>query len=235
MAEDHSPRGLGRHLRQTLLTGLVVLLPLFITLWLLATLFRLVDGTITPWVQRVLLITQVPLFEQPAFFHYMAPVIGFVISVLLIYTAGLLSTNLFGARLLSAFDRLMLRIPGVRAVYGGTKQLIEALNPKGKRSFTRVVLVEYPRHGVYTLGFVTREEVEPLSRPATEPMAAVFLPTTPNPTSGWMAVLPRRQLLTLPLTVEEGVKLVVSGGIVVPERWETPRPADTAAPTPRGR
>jgi uncharacterized membrane protein len=216
-------------LRQTLLTGLVVLLPLFITLWLLVVLFQLVDGAITPWVRTMLLFTQVALFERPAFFSFMAPLIGIFITALLVYMAGLLSTNLLGVRLLAAFDALMLRIPVVRAVYGGSKQLLEALNPKGKKSFTRVVVVEYPRQGVYTIGFVTREEVRGLSNFGSEPMATVFLPTTPNPTSGWVAVLPSRELITLPLSVEEGVKLVVSGGIVVPERWEA-TPAGEALP-----
>ena len=226
--DEGQPSGIGRHLRQTLLTGLLVLLPLFITVWLLTVLFHLVDGVITPWVRRAFLLTGVPLFEEPAFLDYATPAIGLIITLLLIYVAGLLSANLIGVRLLAAFDRLMLRIPVVRAVYGGSKQLMDALNPKGKRSFTRVVLVEYPRKGVYTVGFVTRDEIPTLTLDGSEPMSAVFLPTTPNPTSGWVAVLPRRELITLPLTVEEGVKLVVSGGIVMPERWE---PAPSAAPT----
>lgn len=232
---DERPWSISRHLRHTLLTGVVVLLPLFITVWLLTALFGLVDGTITPWVQKVLLVTGVPLFGRPAFFHYMAPVIGIVITVLLIYTAGLLSTNLFGVKLLAAFDRLMLRIPVIRAVYGGSKQLLDALNPKGKRSFTRVVLVEYPRRGTYTVGFVTRDQVPAAALPGSQPMAAVFLPTTPNPTSGWVALLPQSDLVTLPLSVEEGVKLVVSGGIVMPDQWEERDAGWDASAAPAGR
>jgi uncharacterized membrane protein len=228
--EPTRPRGAGRHLRQTLLTGLVVLLPLFITLWLLTFLFQMVDGTITPWVRRILLLTGMPVFAQPAFFHYMAPVVGVIITVLLVYAAGLLSTNLFGVKLLAGFDALMLRIPVVRAVYGGSKQLLEALNPKGERSFTRVVVVEYPRKGLYTIGFVTRDGAPEFSVFGSEPMASVFLPTTPNPTSGWLVLLPSRDLITLPLTVEEGVKLVVSGGIMVPEKWEGDAPPGSPPP-----
>jgi uncharacterized membrane protein len=234
MTADDRPRGAGRHLRQTLLTGLVVLLPLFITLWLLTVLFQLVDGLITPWVRRALLLTGVPVFAEPAFFYYLAPAIGLAITVLLIYAAGLLSTNLLGVKLLSALDALMLRIPGVRAVYGGSKQLLEALSPKGKGGFTRVVLVEYPRKGVYTVGFVTRDVMPGLSSPSSGPMASVFLPTTPNPTSGWVAVLPSSELTTLPISVEEGVKLVVSGGIVIPERWESIRHGEPGLPGPVG-
>lgn len=210
---------LGRHLRRTLLSGMAVLLPLIITLWLLTALFRLVNGTITPWVRKVVLITGLEFFSHPAFLLYITPVIGLLVTVMLIYAAGLLSTNLLGVKLLGAFDRLMLRIPVIRAVYGGSKQLMDALSPRGNRSFTEVVLVEYPRKGAYTIGFVTREDLPQRFVPDLEvgPVATIFLPTTPNPTSGWMLIVPRRELVTLPLTVEEGVKLVVSGGIVIPD------------------
>ena len=214
------PRDFARHLRKKFLTGLVILLPLFITLWLLSALFRLVDGTLTPWVQRILLFARADVFGRPAFVDYLIPLIGVFLTASLIYLAGVLSTNVFGVRILDAFDRLMLKIPGIRAVYGGSKQLMEAFSPKGKRSFREVVLVEYPRKGCYTLGFVTRESVPDLVPGRSETLAAVFLPTTPNPTSGWIVLIPRRELVPLALSVEEGVKLVVSGGIVVPERWE---------------
>ena len=220
--ERKPPRTFSRHLRQTLLTGLAVVLPLFITLWLLSALFRLVDGAVTPWVKKALLLTRLPLASRPGLLESLAPVIGLLITLLLIYLAGLLSTNLFGVRILCAFDRLILRIPVVKAVYGGSKQLLEALSATGKGSFSQVVLAEYPRKGVYTVGFVTRESIRTVS-PAMgqQPMAAVFLPTTPNPTSGWIAILPREGLIPLSLSVEEGLKLVVSGGIVLPKRWET--------------
>ena len=215
------PRNVSRHLRQTFLTGLAVVLPLFITLWLLSALFRMVDGAVTPWVRKALLLTRLPLASRPGLFESLAPAIGLLVTLLLIYLAGLLGTNLFGVRILRAFDRLILRIPVVRTVYGGSKQLFEALGSTGRGSFSQVVLAEYPRKGVYTVGFVTRDSLRTIA-PAMGPetMAAVFLPTTPNPTSGWIVILPREDLIPLSLTVEEGLKLVVSGGIVLPKRWE---------------
>jgi uncharacterized membrane protein len=226
------PFDMGRHLRKKFFTGLLILLPLFITLWLLSALFRLVDGTITPWVQRILGVTGVEVFTHPGFIEYLIPLVGVVITVGLIYLTGVLSTNVFGVRILKAFDRLMLRIPGVRAVYGGTRQLVEAFSPKGKGSFTEVVLVEYPRMGCYTLGFVTRDAVPDLVPGQSEALAAVFLPTTPNPTSGWIVFIPHRELVRLPLSVEEGVKLVVSGGIVMPEAWGVERKLPAHSPQP---
>ena len=234
MSAEH-PFDLGRHLRKKFLTGMVVLLPLFITLWLLSALFNLVDGTITPWVRRILTLWGVESFAHPEVIEYLIPLIGVIVTVGLIYLTGVLSTNVFGVRILEAFDRLMLRIPGVRTVYGGSRQLMEALSPKGKRSFSEVVLVEYPRSGCYTMGFVTREAVPPLVPGQNEALAAVFLPTTPNPTSGWIVLVPHRELVRLPLTVEEGVKMVVSGGIVMPESWEVEHKLAPSSPTPASR
>src|SRR6058998_2957322 len=104
----HRPQGIGRHLRKKFFTGMMVLLPLFITLWLLGALFRLVDGTITPWVQRILQLARVDVLSHPAFSEYLVPLIGLTITAGLIYLAGVLSTNVFGVRILDAFDRLML-------------------------------------------------------------------------------------------------------------------------------
>jgi len=226
---------LGRHLRKKFFTGLVVLLPLFITLWLFSALFHLVDGTITPWVRRLLTFTAVEVFTRPSFIAYLIPLIGVMITVGIIYATGVLSTNVFGVRILRGFDRLMLRIPVVRAVYGGSRQLMEALSPKGKRTFSEVVLVEYPRGGCFTLGFVTRDRVPDLVPGRSETLAAVFLPTTPNPTSGWIVFVPQRELVRLPLTVEEGVKMVVSGGIVMPEGWGADRQLSPPSPQPVSR
>jgi uncharacterized membrane protein len=234
MSAGH-PFELGRHLRKKFLTGLVVLLPLFITLWLLSALFHLVDSTLTPWVRRLLAFVGVEAFVHPAVIETLTPLIGVIVTVGLIYLTGVLSTNVFGVRILEGFDRLMLRIPGVRAVYGGSRQLMAALSPKGRRSFSEVVLVEYPRSGCYTMGFVTREAVANVFPGQNESLAAVFLPTTPNPTSGWIVLIPHRELIRLPLTVEEGVKMVVSGGIVMPEAWGAERQLVPSSPNPASR
>ena len=217
---ENASGGLGRHLRKKLLTGLVVLLPLFITLWIFGALFRLVDQSITPWVERGLSLLGVGAFGHPSFLATLVPVLGVLITAGIIYLAGVLGTNVFGVRILKAFDRLVLRIPLVRAVYGSSRQLMESLSPGGRRSFSEVVLVEYPRKGCYMLGFVTREAPASLVPGRSETMAAVFLPTAPNPTSGWILLIPRAELVRLSLTVEEGLKWVVSGGVVMPESWD---------------
>ncbi len=207
-------------LRQLFLTGLVIILPLVITIWLLQILFGMVHGISTPIILRILALMGLPYVDDPAFATYLAPLIGLVVTVLLILLVGALTTNLLGRRFVEAFDRLMLRIPLIKGIYGSARQLLDAFSRK-TTSFQRVVAVEYPRPGIYTVGFVTREQVAlaPNEGRRMSGYTLVFLPTSPNPTSGWMAVVPDGEVIGLDLTIEEGLKLIVSGGLVVPPAW----------------
>jgi uncharacterized membrane protein len=205
------------HVRGKIGRGLILVLPALITLWLLGLLFRIINENVTPRILAVLDWAEVPWLDLwPA--RVAVPVIGVVLTAALIYLIGLLAGNLVGRRVLTAFERVVLRIPLVKGVYGAARQLLDAFSLTGARTFSKVVLVEYPRRGLWTVGFVTRERVHgedgsgPL--PATVP---VFLPTTPNPTSGWMILVERDELLILDMSIEEAVKLVVSGGIVGPD------------------
>ena len=188
-----------RHVRNTLLKGLLFLLPIWISvvvLWfvlsrisalsrpLLAATFRLLDVTLPPAVLTA---------------------IALLFSLFLIYCIGLIGMNFLGRKFLSVVDRALLSAPLIRSIYGGTKQVIDAFTLQKKSSFSDIVAVEYPRPGVWTIGFVTKRG---------EGMTYVFLPTTPNPTSGWLAVVPDDQVYPLDLSMDDAVKLIVSGGIV---------------------
>lgn len=207
-------------LRQRFLTGLVIVLPMVITVWLLGVLFRIVHGISTPTILRILTAFRVPLVDDPAFANYMAPLIGLLTTLTFILLVGVLATNFLGRQFVEGFDRLMLRIPLIKGIYGGARQLLNAFS-KPTSEFQRVVAVEYPRPGVYTIGFVTKEGVT-LRSAGDKKMPGhtlVFLPTTPNPTSGWLAALPEEDVIPLDLTIEDGVKLIVSGGLVTPPGW----------------
>jgi uncharacterized membrane protein len=211
---------LGR-LRQNFLAGLFIVTPLVITVWVLNILFGLVHGISTPLILNIFRLLHVEIVDDPAFATYAVPLIGLTVTLVVIFSVGFLATNLFGKRLVAAFDQLMLRIPVIKSIYGGTRQLLDAFNATSG-SFRRVVAVEYPRPGVYTLGFVARESTT-IRAEEGKPLAdhaLVFLPTTPNPTSGWLAVIPAKDLIPLNLSVEDGIKVIVSGGIVVPSDWE---------------
>src|SRR5262249_48749885 len=138
------------------LTGLVIILPLLITIWLLTFLFNLVHAVSTPVILRLLSLMHLPVVDVPAFSTYLAPLIGVGLTLLLILLVGILATNFLGRRFVSGFDRLMLRIPLIKGIYGAARQLLDALNQKSD-TFQRVVMVEYPRPGVYTIGFMARE------------------------------------------------------------------------------
>lgn len=209
-------------MRRLFLTGLAIIFPLVVTIWLLRILFRMVHGVSTPFILNVLSLLHAPLVDDPAFVTFLAPLIGLTLTLLFVLLVGALTTNLFGRRIVEAFDRLMLRLPLIKSIYGSARQLLDAFGQK-TASFQRVVAVEYPRKGLYTVGFVTRDQatLNPADGSRAMPgYTLVFLPTTPNPTSGWLAAVPDDQVLPLDVSIEEGVKLIVSGGLVMPPTWE---------------
>jgi len=212
------PPSLLQRMRGVFLTGLVIILPLIITVWLLGVLFRLVEAISSPLILAMLRPLRPDLVEEPAMIGFVVPVFGILLTVALIMVVGAVATNLLGRRFVDAFDRLMLRLPLIKGIYGAARQLLDAFS-RTNNSFRRVVMVEYPRPGVYTIGFLTQSGAE-MAREGGEPLrgcSLVFLPTSPNPTSGWLALLPDDKVTPLSMSIEEGVKLIVSGGLVLPE------------------
>ncbi len=226
------------HLRDRLGRGLLIWLPLLVTLWLLGLLFGLVTAYVAPVIAAVLKAFGVDRLDSvPA--RLAIPVVGLLVSVALVYLAGLLAANLLGRRILALVESAILRVPLVKGIYGSARQLLDAFSSGGGKAFSRVVVVEYPRPGLWTLGFVTTEVAAGPGGPLDDTVA-VFLPTTPNPTSGWLVLVPRDGLIELDLSVEEGIKLVVSGGIVSPPdlaaraRPRAGRPAAAGDPSALG-
>lgn len=207
-----------KHVRDRILRGFLVLLPLIITIWLLRVLFGLVSDNVTPWVLYALRASGVEGVDA-GLLRTLVPGIAVLATLGVVYLIGLIAANLLGRRLLSWVEAAILRVPLVKGIYGSSRQLLDALTVGGKGGFSRVVMVEYPRPGVWTLGFVTNETPTPLAgcgEAAGTEAYFIFLPTTPNPTSGWLALVPSRDVVDLDVSVEEGIKLIVSGGIVTP-------------------
>ncbi|HHY92469.1 MAG TPA: DUF502 domain-containing protein [Firmicutes bacterium] len=189
-----------RRLRTYFFTGLIIVLPFLLTLYFLWMVFGFVDGLIGPLLELIL--------------GRRMPGVGFVLTLGLILGAGVLATNYLGRRLLSWGERLFTRLPLVRSVYQTLKQVVQALLSDQEKAFRQVVLVEYPRKGVYSLAFLTG------SAEAESGMVAAFVPTTPNPTSGFLLFVPEEEVKFLDMSVEDGLKLVVSGGVIAPAGWE---------------
>jgi uncharacterized membrane protein len=193
-----------RLLRQHFLTGLLTITPLAITLWILWRFYMLIDNTLRPWLQRVPSLRD----TYPDFF---LTVIGFLSFLLLITLIGLFTRNLIGMALFSLVERLLQRIPVVKSLFTAVKQIAEVFLTDRRSAFKQVVVFEYPRRGIYSLGFVTSDD------PA-ETLLTVFLPTTPNPTSGYLLMVPRAEAVPLPIPIEDGIKLIISGGAVIDTR-----------------
>jgi uncharacterized membrane protein len=192
---------IGLHVRRTLFAGTLAALPLAITYVVVRWLFGLLDGLFAPLVERI------------AGFHI--PGVGLLISLLLFYLFGMISANVIGKQVDAGLERLMSRLPVLRGVYSSAKQVIDTFSSGSSRPRQRVVLVEFPAKGHYMVGFVTRDI--PAGPLHPENTIAVFVPTVPNPTSGALLFLPESAVLPTPMTTEEAFKVVLSGGVIVPE------------------
>lgn len=193
------------HLRKTLLAGLVVLVPLVVTLWVLSAVFSSVDELLGPWLGRM---TGVAI-----------PGLGLLVTLGLIYVIGLFAQNVAGKKLFALWDAFMARVPLVRGVYKVTKEVSQAFG-REKAPFREVVSLEFPRPGLWSLGFVTADA--PPDTPVPEGSVFVFIPTTPNPTSGWLVLARKQELKPTPYTVDEGMRIIISAGIVGPSAPLTP-------------
>ncbi len=209
-------REAGRSIRSRMITGLVVIAPILITLWVVRFVFNLLDGWLRPIVHHVM--------------HRRVPGVGLLATLLLVYLVGLIASNLVGRTLVAWTERFILRLPLIGDVYGSSKQIMEAVSHPDSFGFKRVVTFEFPRSGVRAIGFVTREMLSPEG----VRQVAVFMPHTPNPTTGYLLVLPATDVETAGLTVDEAVKMIVSGGVVWPGsfRPHSGRPAPARTPDP---
>ncbi|MSP78808.1 MAG: DUF502 domain-containing protein [Dehalococcoidia bacterium] len=200
-AKNTSARGgISAHFRGTLVAGLLLLVPVVITYVMLSLLFNTIDGILQPAVKPIV--------------GRRIPGLGLVILVLLIYVVGLIGANFIGKSLVDRAQHTLLKIPIIRAVYKPAKLLVESLSGEGPTGFKRVVLIEYPRIGTWTMGFLTST-----TKSETGAMLAiVYIPTAPTPQSGWVAIMPADQVYDTNLSVPEAMNLVLSGGIVSPAR-----------------
>ena len=195
-----------QHLSSTLASGLLVVVPLGLTYMVLKFLFDTLDGLLEP------LITAATGRSIPG--------AGLVLLVLLVYIAGILTLHILGRRLLAFAGSLMMMIPVVNTVYGTAKKLIDSFSGTGPTGFKRVVMIEYPRRDCWTIGFLTGTTQDHMG----EVLAFVFIPTAPTPNSGWVALVPYKDVRDTDLSIPTALRLVLSGGITAPEKivWSQP-------------
>ena len=209
---------LKQDLKNDLIAGLLVVIPLATTIWLTIT--------VASWVINFL--TRIPKqlnpFDEmnPILVNLMNLAVGLSVPLLCILLIGLMARNIGGRWLLDVGEQLLQAIPLAGYVYKTLKQLLETLLKDTNGKFRRVILVEYPRRGVWAIAFVTGTMSNEIQSHMTRPMLSVFIPTTPNPTTGWYAIVPEDEAIDLSMSIEDAFKIVISGGIVSPN---TPLPA----------
>lgn len=207
------------HWRGNFLSGLAVLLPAVISIGLFIWLF----GTVANLTDLLLFFLPRELTHKagpdgpgtgPMFWYWSLAALA--LTVLLVSVVGLLARNFFGRKLIEWVDTLMMRVPILNKVYAATKQINDAFASGNKNAFKTVVIIEFPRAGIYSLGFITSEQHAEVQARTKEKVVCVFVPTTPNPTSGWLVLVPEKDVTKLDMTVADGIKYIISLGSVAP-------------------
>lgn len=201
------------HLRAYLFSGILVAAPLVLTLYVAWSAVTAIDSVMTRLLPGRFSLDQYVPFHVPG--------IGLLTATLIFIVIGWLAAGFFGRFFLSIGERIMDRTPIIRGLYSAIKQIFEAVFQRDKTSFRQVVMLEYPRKGLWTLGFVTGSAKGEVREKGEKGLLSVFIPTTPNPTSGFLLFVPEDEVTLLSMTVEQGIKMVVSAGIVAP-----PAPSD---------
>lgn len=197
------------NLKKIFTTGFLTILPLAITIYVFYLVYNFLDILVGGMIKSL--------------FNYHVPGIGFVSGLLLIVVIGFIASNIIGRRLIDYGDKILQRLPLARGIYSSARQIIDAFTVQGQNAFQKVVLLEYPRKGLYVLGFVTGSSKGEIQEKTHGETVNIFIPTTPNPTSGMLILAPRKEVIELQMTVEQGMKVIISGGLVSP-------PAELAEP-----
>lgn len=200
---------LSQKIRNIFIAGILSLLPFVITVYLLYFLYDIIISNAMPLVKR---IARQYNFD---FSEYVFQIATLVIVILLIFLIGILTKMYFGKRLIKILDNIIAKIPVARSIYNATKQVVDSFKNSTGSSFSKVVLVEFPRRDMWMIAFLVRDSLDFMESASTkEESCNVFIPTAPNPTSGFVAVVPKKDIRELDISVEEGIKFVLSVGII---------------------
>lgn len=201
-------------LRNTFLAGIFTLLPVVITFFIFVWLFKGFTNFLLPYIKM----------SEDFFEIILSPstrrILSFVLLCIIIFLIGLFAKNYFGKKIFYFFEYILKKIPVVKTIYLSSKQIIGAFQNANGQNFSKVVLIEYPRKGIYTVAFVTSQNTKYFDRFTNKKCFSVFVPTTPNPTSGYIVIVPEEDVYILDMSIEEGFKYAISAGLVIPEITE---------------
>jgi uncharacterized membrane protein len=213
--EDPNERHPARKIRNYMIGGLLIWIPIMITVWVVRFLSGILDSS---------LLLLPPSWRPEAVFGTYVPGLGIALSLVLLFVTGVVVKNLFGGQMVGGLESLVRRIPVVGAVYGGAKTFSETVLTDKGSSFKQVVMVEFPRKGIFSIGFITSHELEEAQAKTAQEVTCVFVPTTPNPTTGFIVLVPKDEVVIMDMTVDEAFKMLLTLGVVVPT-WKN-KPVD---------
>lgn len=196
-----------KRLRRYIVAGILVWLPIGVTIFLLRILIGLLDRTMVLIPQK---------YQPEEYLGFAIPGLGIVLTIIVLLVTGVVATNIVGRSMVNMWESALHRIPVVRSVYSAAKNFAEIVFSDSSQSFKKVLLIEYPRKGLYSLAFQTSSELGEVQGRTGEDVVCTFVPTTPNPTSGFIIVVPRRDVIELDMDIDEALKMVISLGVVVP-------------------
>lgn len=186
------------------LRGLVTLLPLFVTIWLLFFMFSFLDGILGNIITL--------------FLGHSIPGLGFVITIVLIFVAGYFATHIFGVKLFKIGEEILYHVPIVKSIYAAAKQMNEVLfMQKNANEYRRACLIEYPRKGIWSVGFITSDAAAEIESKVKEKLINIFIANTPTPATGFLIMVPAREVILLEMKIDEAFKYVISGGVLKPQ------------------
>ena len=199
-------------MKKYFVTGLLVLVPLFITVWVLSTLIHTMD-------QSLLLLPE--SWRPKSLVGFELPGIGALLTLGIIFVTGLIATNIFGQQLIMLWESFLARVPFVKTIYSSVKQVSDTLFSDSGNAFRKAVLVQYPRQGSWTIAFVTGAPGGDVVNHLHGDYISIYVPTTPNPTSGFFLMMPKADVIELEMSVDEALKYIISMGTVVPKDHHT--------------
>lgn len=205
---------LGLWIRRNFLTGLVIAAPVAITIYLTVAFVSFVDNRVTPFIPEQ--------YNPETYLRFSVPGLGVIVTFFALVTLGALTANLFGRTIIATSERIVDRMPVIRSIYNAVKQIFETAVSQSETTFREVVLIEYPRKGIHAIGFITTETKGEIKNKIGEDLLSIFVPTTPNPTSGFLLFFPRKDVIKLDMSVEDAAKVVISAGLVEPHHNGVP-------------
>ena len=211
---DDDSNGLGERLRAYFIAGILVTGPIAFTIWITWSVISFVDHAVSHLVPT--------RYNPDAYFPFDIPGFGLVVAIVALTLIGWLTAGYAGRLFLHLSDRIMKRMPVISGIYSALKQIFETVLAKRSNTFREVVLVEWPRHGMWTVAFVTAKGEGELQSSVAPDSVGLYVPTTPNPTSGYLVYVSREEIVPLSMSVEDGIKLVISGGIITPASRDIP-------------